>query len=32
LRRKKLTIVGTIAQNGAHGSTGPGVVPMKSSS
>src|SRR5690606_2647217 len=29
LRRKKLTIVGTIAQNGAHGSTGPRVPSMK---
>ncbi len=29
MRRKKLTIVGTIAQNGAHGSTGPTDVPMK---
>src|SRR5690606_24457889 len=29
LRRKKLTIVGTIAQNGAHGSTGSNDVPMK---
>src|SRR5690606_9891505 len=29
LRRKKLTIVGTIAQNGAHGSTGSTDVPMK---
>jgi 16S rRNA (guanine966-N2)-methyltransferase len=28
LRRKKLTIVGTIAQNGAHGSTGPRIDPM----
>jgi 16S rRNA (guanine966-N2)-methyltransferase len=30
LRRKKLTIVGTIAQNGAHGSTAIPGFPMKS--
>jgi 16S rRNA (guanine966-N2)-methyltransferase len=30
LRRKKLTIVGAIAQNGAHGSTGIRQSPMKS--